>query len=179
MKVTKKEVEKAVEALYGDSYGYNAHIGVEPDGDMIVVAEVEMVAFAPEFAQAFSMAVMSLAKKHGETYTPYIMGKTMFERYVAYNGFVEGPESSILDEEWEIDEQVGDALPIIDTSGNRVASIWDHKFAIPMTALPDALRVLNAINEAPALNTVGDGDRLELSGELWSQLVQVLKKAGI
>lgn len=149
MKVTKKEVEEAVEALYSDSYAYDVHIGVEPDGDMIVAAAV--MAFAPEFAQAFSIAVMSLAKKHGEVYTPYIMTKPMFEKYKAYNSFVEGPElsiSGILDEEWHVASTHTDPMgqarhTVVRKQGGVVVA--ESLCGREIAALPDALRALKMV----------------------------------
>lgn len=91
MKVTKKELQKAVLALSDvDMDSTDIHIGVEAKGKMVVVYCTQGV--SRDFAQSFSMSVLELAEDHGETYTPYIMRKPWFERYVAHNGFVEVEE---------------------------------------------------------------------------------------
>ncbi len=91
MKVTKPEVIDAVEALTDVVVDdVDIHIGVEAGGKMCVVYCKQGV--SRDFAQAFSMAVVGLAEAHGEGYTPYIMRDAWFERYKAFNGFVEVEE---------------------------------------------------------------------------------------
>lgn len=87
MKVTENEVKETVKMLFDDGIDYNVHVGTERDGGMVAVAA--MMVIGHEFTQAFNIAVIGLAKKHGETYTPHVMGKEMFKRYKAYSGFVE------------------------------------------------------------------------------------------
>ena len=92
MKVTKAEVKKSMEELLGYSVSCDIRLGVESDGDMVVVVIWSEV--TRHFATAFSMSVIKLAKKHGEKYTPFIMGDDMYVRYKWANGFVEVEEEA-------------------------------------------------------------------------------------
>lgn len=102
MKITKQEVEENLASLLNEPYKCDIYIGTESDGDVVVVAVVD--SYEHEFIQAFSLTVVKLAKKHGETYRPYVFREKFFETYKAYNGFVEvekEPEGDVAKERWE------------------------------------------------------------------------------
>lgn len=91
------------------------------------------------------------------------------------------PEPSILLEEWEIGEQLGDTLPIVNR-GEQVASAWSRRFAVPITALPNALRALKMVCDNTLIVNFGTaGKRISVgfSEDEWQIVTDALKKAGI
>lgn len=165
MKVTEKEVRDAVEALFNDRMAYNVHIGTERDGSMVVVAAVMVI--GQEFTQAFNIAVTGLAKKHGETYTPYVMGKCMFKRYKAHSGFMEDVakeprlDFGFQDGKWYVYDRnlcVGlrkyKCVAVID---NEVPEDGRLFFAKLFAAAPDMLDALETLVKISTLSRIQSG----------------------
>ncbi len=102
MKVTNAEVKTAIERYLGQKFSGEIVCGVEADGDMVVLCDPDGT-WGQRTASAFSQAVMSLARKHGEAYTPYIVNLQQLSAYKADSGFkeVEDPPVPWWDKKWE------------------------------------------------------------------------------
>ncbi|KKN07118.1 hypothetical protein LCGC14_1070500 [marine sediment metagenome] len=162
MKATKKEVVEAIEAIYnGAAPDYEIHLGVESDGDMVVVFKMDK--FDSEFSIVAGREVLKLARKYDEEYISLPLGHYLYRQYMQ-SGFVEAEEVEDqpvpwYEEEWEARQPDSSVIRVNILSRRQegvvlLATAWEFPMAeriMGMQKLVKAVRehVANFADESP------------------------------
>lgn len=177
MKVTEFEIRSEMVALVDKdgSNPYDVLVGTEEDGDLVVVLVAKIAEL--ELRISFSRAVMKLAKRHNERYTPYIMGKAMFARYEVYNGFVEAVKEDVAKERWRYTRDSRRQCDVIaygldDDQDYKVLMLRVGATNEQMFVAAAAPELLNAVEQYEVMLQMD----LPIPGEFRDRVQEIIKK---